>query len=122
MPEVSFSVDGYPLAEAEALSMLGSGHPHQVRVRALLEAAVTAVAGGEFSALLTERLGLELVLYAPADPPSDATNYLGGVGDVLEVKGHRGSRGSVHEVCHRDTYEARRERERTRDTERQIDF
>ena len=24
-------------------------------------------------------------------PPSDATNYLGGVGDVLEAKGHRGA-------------------------------
>jgi hypothetical protein len=88
--EISFTVDGYPPAKAEALSMLGSSHPHQVRVRALLKAAVTAAAGGEFSALLTERLGLELVLYAPADPPSDATNYLGGVGDVLEAKGRRG--------------------------------
>jgi hypothetical protein len=38
-----------------------------------------------------ERLGLELVLTAPTEPPSDATNYLGGVADVLEAKGHRGA-------------------------------
>jgi hypothetical protein len=60
-------------------------------VRALLEAAAAAVAADEFAAFLTERFGLELVLYAPVVPPSDATNYLGGVGDVLEAKGHRGS-------------------------------
>lgn len=99
MIEVSFTVDGYPPAKAEALSMLGSGHPHQVRVRALLKAAATAAARGEFSALLTKRLGLELVLYAPADPPSDATNYLGGVGDVLEAKGRRGALEHLGELA-----------------------
>jgi hypothetical protein len=31
-----------------------------------------------------ESLGLELILASPAPPPSDATNYLGGVADVLE--------------------------------------
>jgi hypothetical protein len=29
------------------------------------------------------RLGLELVLVSPERPPSEAINYLGGVGDVL---------------------------------------
>lgn len=33
---------------------------------------------------------MELVLRAPVNPPSDATNYLGGVGDVLETKTRRG--------------------------------
>jgi hypothetical protein len=88
--ELTFTVDGYPPAKAEALSMLGAGHPHLIRVRALLEAAAAAAAGGEFSSGLTDRLGLEVVLYAPTDPPSDATNYLGGVGDVLEAKSRRG--------------------------------
>lgn len=36
-------------------------------------------------------LGLELIVYSPAEPPSDATNYLGGVCDVLEVKDRRGA-------------------------------
>jgi hypothetical protein len=31
-------------------------------------------------------LGLELVVTSPAPPPSDATNYLGGVADVLEKR------------------------------------
>ncbi len=37
-----------------------------------------------------QSLGLELVLLSPIEPPSDATNYLGGVGDVLEAKSRRG--------------------------------
>jgi hypothetical protein len=51
---------------------------------------VRAAADGRFSPSLTDRLGLELILLAPADPPSDGTNYLGGVGDVLEAKARRG--------------------------------
>lgn len=37
----------------------------------------------------TQRLGLELIASGPTCAPSDATNYLGGVGDVLEDKAHR---------------------------------
>ena len=33
-----------------------------------------------------EPLGLELVVVATSAPPSDATNHLGGVGDVLQSK------------------------------------
>jgi hypothetical protein len=39
----------------------------------------------------SESLGLEVVLKAPTQPPSDATNYLGGIGDTLEAKGRRGN-------------------------------
>jgi hypothetical protein len=33
---------------------------------------------------------MAVTLRGPLDAPSDATNYLGGIGDVLESKGHRG--------------------------------
>ncbi len=33
---------------------------------------------------------MEVTLRSLGPPPSDATNYLGGVADVLEAKGHRG--------------------------------
>ncbi len=39
MREVSFTVAGLPPAKNEALSMLGVGHGHAERVRALLVAA-----------------------------------------------------------------------------------
>jgi hypothetical protein len=89
---VSFIVDGLPPAKSEALSMLGAGHPHAVRVRALLHAAREAVASQAFVSASNEAVTLELVVHtAPGDRLSDATNFLGGVADVLENKAHRGA-------------------------------
>ncbi len=34
-------------------------------------------------------IGLDLTVISPAEPPADATNFLGGVGDLLEAKGRR---------------------------------
>ena len=69
--------------------MLGAGHGHAVRVRALLEAAKAAISP-DF-VLLQGALGLDVELWAPAQlDPWDATNYLGGIGDVLEEKNRRG--------------------------------
>jgi hypothetical protein len=46
----------------------------------------------DFTPIESGRVGLDVVLYAPAEQnPADAANYLGGVADVLEHKGHRGS-------------------------------
>lgn len=70
--------------------MLGSKHSHAPRVLALLEAA-RRVAGEEFLPF-EGPIGLELELHAPPNQdPWDATNYLGGVGDVLELKTRRGA-------------------------------
>jgi hypothetical protein len=89
--EISFSVAGYPPAKNEARSMLAAGHVYADRVIGLLRAADEALPPGADRPLFRDaRLGLELVLTAPAPPPSDATNYLGGVGDVLEAKARRG--------------------------------
>jgi hypothetical protein len=82
---------GYPPTKNEAKSMLAAGHMYADRVLALLEAARDALPADAPRPLFpSERLGLELVLSAPSPPPSDATNYLGGVGDVLEAKARRG--------------------------------
>lgn len=79
-------------AKNEALSMLGPGHSHAPRVRILLAAAQrTMITSGFVPFAAADSLGMELIVYAPAGKdPWDATNYLGGVGDVLERKDRRG--------------------------------
>jgi hypothetical protein len=88
--EISFVVDGYPPAKNEAKSMLAEGLVFADRVRDLLITAAAVLVGAPEPLFPTERLGLELELTAPTTPPSDATTYLGGVGDVLEAKTRRG--------------------------------
>src|SRR6267154_2695935 len=90
MREIMIEVSGYPPAKNEAKSMLAPGHVHAERVLVLLQAASNEAGLGGAVCFPDESLGLELVLTSPAPPPSDATNYLGGVADVLENKGHRG--------------------------------
>jgi hypothetical protein len=74
----------------EAKSLLAAGHDHVSRVLALLGAARAAAAAAEWRPDPGASLGLELVVTTPSAPPSDATNYLGGVGDVLEDESRRG--------------------------------
>lgn len=89
MTQIQVEVSGYPPAKGEALSMLGASHSHAPRVRLLLEAARQAIEKGA-SPLGDSPIGLELVLRCSRDRNrSDATNYLGGVADVLEGKAHR---------------------------------
>ena len=86
MCAIQFTVDGWPPAKNEALSMLGPNHSHARRVRALLEAARVALRDGGWQ-FTGEPIGLELIVYAAEGrDPWDATNYLGGVGDVLQDK------------------------------------
>lgn len=57
---------------------------------ALLQAAEAATAGTDFRPW-TGPIGLDVQVYAAAgSDPWDATNYLGGIADVLEVKSRRG--------------------------------
>jgi hypothetical protein len=83
--EIAFAVPGWPPTKNEATSMLAAGHPHAARVQALLEAAQQAVQPIGWTPVAGE-ISLELVVRGPGRPPSDATNYLGGVGDVLQDK------------------------------------
>ena len=71
--------------------MLAAGHLYAERVLRLLRAAEVAVGGRRSPVFGGDAVGFELVVFSPAEPPSDATNYLGGVGDVLEAKDRRGA-------------------------------
>lgn len=65
--------------------MLAERHSHRLRVVALLEAARTAMATVRFEPFAAgEAIGLEVLLRCPLPVPGDATNYLGGIGDVLQ--------------------------------------
>jgi hypothetical protein len=89
--QVSFDVAGYPPAKNEALSMLGVGHSHADRVQKLLAAADAAVRSQGFVPIDSGDVALAVVVRAPKGANrADATNYLGGIGDVLEDKSHRG--------------------------------
>jgi hypothetical protein len=84
MATVSFEVEGYPPAKSEAKSMLGVGHRHADRVVRLLEAAREATS----RTFGSEPVGLEVAVVSPDDGNrSDATNWLGGIGDILQGKG-----------------------------------
>jgi anti-sigma factor RsiW len=83
--QISVTVDGLPPTKNEAKSLLAEGHPHAARVRALLEAAQKALAAGA-RPIEHGEVALEMVVVGPAQAPSDATNYLGGIGDVLQAK------------------------------------
>lgn len=100
---ISFRVSGYPPAKNEALSMLGEGHSHAARVRTLLAAARDALqAQAPFTPVSDGPIALDLVLHpSPDRDPWDATNYLGGVADVLEDKSRRGTAvGHLGDLAH----------------------
>jgi len=86
---VRLAVDGLPPARSEASSVLGESHPHRDRVRKLLGAAQVADLG-DWDVRTPSMLELEVMVRSPARPPSDATDFLGGIADVLEDKSRRG--------------------------------
>ncbi len=89
--QVSFEVAGFPPPKGEAISMLSAGHGHEPRVRLLLEAARRALEEQEFAPSQDGPVALDVVVRCPVGRnPADATNYLGGIADVLEEKSRRG--------------------------------
>jgi hypothetical protein len=88
--EISFKVDGRPPAKSGPPSVLAARNPHAPRVLALLRAAREEAERRGFQGFGSEPVGLELRVACARDlNRSDATNYLGGVGDVLENKERR---------------------------------
>ena len=91
MPSIEFDVDGWPPAKSEALSIFRPTHRSAPSVRTLLEAAQAAMLDSEWPPREQRRIGLELVVVEPSGKPAgrndraDATNYLGGVADVLQA-------------------------------------
>ena len=68
--------------------MLAHDHPQAARVRALLTAARRAADLG--SPPESAPIGIDVLVHAPHDARlPDATNLLGGIADVLEVKSRR---------------------------------
>jgi len=82
---VEFEVSGWPPKKNEAKSLFAAGHGHADKVRALLEAARDAIHRDHWSPA-TGEVALELTIRCPGRPDGDATNFLGGVADVLQTK------------------------------------
>jgi hypothetical protein len=73
------------------ISMLGAGHHLALRVRLLLETARLALEAQEFTPIHVGPVALDVVVSCPnGSNPADATNFLGGIADVLEEKSRRG--------------------------------
>ena len=98
-----FEVTGHPPGKNEARSMLAHGHPHRDRVVRLLEAARDAMTTAGVAPFgPADSIGLEVVVRRPASVAGDATNCLGGIGDVLQSSrvgadvAHLGDLAAVH--------------------------
>ena len=88
---VVIEVDGLPPLKNEALSLFNPGHTQVAKVRALLEAVPRherAYLGQEPPDVpFHTGVSMSVTLWGPNDPPGDATNYLGGIGDTLQKQG-----------------------------------
>jgi hypothetical protein len=86
--ELAFVVEGLPPAKGEARSILAAGHPHNERVVRLLEAARRSQRDSGLQPIKNPvTVGLEVVVQvSEGTAPGDATNYLGGIGDVLQKR------------------------------------
>ena len=89
--DLVLDVEGWPPTKSEAKSLLAADHVNASCVLALLTAARDAARAVQWTPT-TSDIALELVVRGPRRPPSDATNMLGGIGDVLQDKaiGNRG--------------------------------
>lgn len=83
--EITFEVPDLPPVKDGAKSLLAAGSDQAKRVRQLLVAAAEAVRRTGWAPTAGDVV-LELVVRGPKRPPGDATNYLGGIGDVLQGK------------------------------------
>lgn len=100
--EITLTVSGYPPAKNEAKSLFAAEHIYADRVFHLLSALHDSV-GHDSAPLFGARpLGLELLVASPTETPSDATNCLGGVADVLGARtqgSHLTHLGILSSVC-----------------------
>jgi len=98
--QITLTVAGWPPAKNEAKSLLAPGHPHADRVKALLQAAQQATLDRTDRVIFGSRpIGIELTIASPSQPPADATNFLGGVGDVLEARARPGLQEHLGELA-----------------------
>ncbi len=105
MDPIELDVSDLPPAKSEAKSMLAVGHRHHSRVVALLQAARDHAKSTGHQGFAGAPLMLDVTLTSPEPPASDATNYLGGITDVLEAKGQRGPLGHLGELAKVEFYD-----------------
>jgi hypothetical protein len=90
LSEITIRVAGRPPPKSEAKSVFAQGGKYEPRVKALLEAAREEITRLAFQGFGSTKLRLDVEVHTgPGDPPWDATNYLGGIADVLESKTKR---------------------------------
>lgn len=93
MTEIRLEVDDLPPPKSQG-SAMGPNSKYLPRVRALLEAAQQAIAEPDYESIGDHRLHLAVEVHStPQVEPWDATNYLGGIADVLEAKDKRTKAG-----------------------------
>jgi hypothetical protein len=89
MTVFEFRVAGLPPAKSQR-SVFGLRSKHHGRLLTLFEEAHRVKSALGFRGFGDADLCLEVEVRAPAgQQPGDATNYLGGIADALEVKKHR---------------------------------
>ena len=86
MTKISLSVEGWPPKKNTAKSLFAEGHPDSLCVLNLLRKVKQALGDSEWNPTGRRQIGLELVMAETPDGfPGDATNYLGGIADVLQA-------------------------------------
>ena len=100
--EISLTANDLPPAKNTAISIFNRSHPHHPRVIALLRKVRQALDSSSWDPTEQRQVGIELVMTeTPEGFPGDATNYLGGVADVLQANrvnadlSHLGGLGKV---------------------------
>ena len=87
MTEIQLTVEGWPPKKGEAKSMFSASHPDNYCVRLLLQEMERALNRAQWDGWEKRNLGLEIAIVETQleSAPGDATNYLGGVADVLQA-------------------------------------
>jgi hypothetical protein len=79
---------GWPPLKNEARSMFAADHGYADRVRTLLECTHESMKLRGWNTV-DSQLALDVVVRGPGRPSGDATNFLGGIGDVLQARKQR---------------------------------
>lgn len=106
MQEIHLAAEGWPPAKNEALSIFNPAHTQRDRVLRLLEAARQALSETLWDRDESRSIGLELVVIESGTDPAlaDATNSLGGVGDVLQSNRRNADLSHFGDAAHASLY------------------